>query len=737
MRKKLTLTQWQFSLNPGGNDWEAVTVPHTWNAQDGQQGGPYLRTSAVYRTSFERPREKQVYVRFDGVNSRAVVSCNGRVVGEHRGGYAAFQMELTDDLTAGENTLEVMVSNEKDDVTYPAMADYTFFGGIYRGVSLLCFDGPHFSLDHFGSLGVFVTPGMEGDVHVRAYTEGGRAISAVVTAPDGGRAAEARAACGDSLTELTLHVDRPQAWAGRRAPRLYTLHIALDEDDELDIPFGFRTVRVDANRGFLLNGERYPLHGVSRHQDRENMGWAIGEKEHREDIDLICEVGANTVRFPHYQQAEYVLDLCDRRGLVVWAEAPLNSEYLPNDQADELIERQLMEMICQQYNHPSICFWSLANEISIGGVSERLLALLNRLNDTVKRVDPSRVTVMANIGATDPQSPLWRITDAVSVNTYLGWYEGNREDYGPFLSRLHDALPDRPLGLSEYGAEAVIKWHSDHPACMDYTEEYQALTHESAWNAIAQSEWLLGSWVWNMFDFAASHRREGGAPGRNNKGLVTYDRKTKKDAFWFYKACWSDGPFVYITGKRFTRRTGSAVDVKVYSNQREVTLSNGEDEWTQTGEHVFLFRAVPFTGARMTLTARARDCRDALVLTQISEPDPAYVLPQTKIELDSRVRQWFDGLQEPEEQIVHRDGYFTMQHMMDDIVKSEEAMEAVEKYWALPLELSAPEQASRLRKGGSMPPSQIWRYVKDFLPESAYHLLDAALAQVRCGGVNP
>lgn len=732
MRTIERLASWRFTLDPEKGQWEDVTVPHTWNALDGQSGtGSYLRTEAVYETSFSRPASRTVYVRFEGANTNAAVFCNDSYVGAHRGGYSAFQFDLTPWLREGSNTLRVLVSNEKDDISYPVSADYTFFGGIYRDVYLIGFDGPHFSMECYGSCGVFVTPEIEGRVNVRTYVTGGSVLRAVILDPQGTCCCSAILPVKEELVTFDLGVSEPLLWAGRKAPHLYTLELQLDDSDALRVPFGFRTAAADAEHGFLLNGQKYTLYGVSRHQDRENMGWAIGEKEHREDIGLIMDIGATTVRLPHYQQADFVLDLCDQNGLVVWAEAPLNSEYLNSEQADDLIEAQVIAMICQLYNHPSVCFWSLANEISIGGVSDALIALLNRLEKTVKSLDPRRITVMANMGSVAPKSPLWRITDASSVNQYLGWYDGSREDYGPFLDRLHAALPDRALGISEYGAEAVIKWHSDQPRCMDYTEEYQALVHESAWSAITARPWLMGSWVWNMFDFAANHRDEGGVKGRNNKGLVTFDRKTKKDSFWFYKACWSDEPFVYITGKRFTRRAGEAVDIKVYSNQKRVTLSDGLHSWTLEGEHVFVFEQIPFSGEALTLTAEAGECRDTLTLLHVDRPDPSYVLPQEKAEVDNRVRQWFADLQKPSEAIVHREGYFSMDVLMDDIVRCPEAMAEVEQYWAGPLELAAPEQAARLRKGGSMPPAQIWRYIKKWLPEAAYDYLDAGLAKVK------
>ncbi len=423
--------------------------------------------------------------------------------------------------------------------------------------------------------------------------------------------------------------------------------------------------------------------------------------------------------------------MCDERGLVVWAETPMNAEYLPGKRADYLIEQQLLEMLYQQYNHPCVCFWSIANEISIGGTSDALMSELHRLNSIVHEKDDTRLTVMTNLGSISPQNPLWAITDVASANMYLGWYDGKREDFAAFLDRLHASLNVKPLALSEYGAEAVMHWHSDKPKIMDYTEEYQALVHESAWMAIAERQWLVGSWVWNMFDFAANHRDEGGVKGRNNKGLVTYDRKVRKDAFWFYKACWSKEPFVYITGKRFTRRSGTSVDIKVYSNEPRVELSNGNAVWVMEGHTIFVFKNVPLKAETTILTAKAGECRDTLTLKRLEAPDTSYIMPLPTTDIDARVQQWFAELREPEDEIIHREGYYTMKHTMDEIIASPEAMEAVELYWARPMEITNPSQAARLRKGGHMPPASIWRYIQKLLPHEAYGLLDMALSKVK------
>ena len=702
MRKILELKDgWEIAQHCGGA-FSPVSIPHTWNALDGQDGGgDYDRSEHVYRLHFARPEAEQVFIRFEGVNHTAAVHCNGRYVGTHRGGYSAFTMELTEALRDGVNRLAVHVSNGADAPIYPQTADFTFFGGIYRPVSLICVGRTHFDMGFYGGDGVFLTPAADGTVRFTARTCGGKQLHAAITDPQGRLAVE-----GDfSLPagDMCLRVDAPLLWDGVEAPNLYRLSLTLDDGcDYIELPFGFRSFAADPEQGFLLNGRPYPLHGVARHQDRENMGNALTDREHAEDIALIREIGANTVRLAHYQQAQYVYDLCDRYGLVVWAEIPFISQFDSRPEALRNAVDQLWELIIQSHHHPCICFWGIANEINIAGESPELYAQLEQLNTLAHQLDPSRLTAMANLGKTPVSSPLWRSSDIAGCNLYLGWYDGTYDDFGEYLDSMHAQLPDRPLAYTEYGGEAVPSWHSDAPKCLDYTEEYQALLHERAYSAMEQRPWLLATWLWTMFDFAADHREEGGCKGRNNKGLVTFDRKVKKDAFYFYKACWSKEPFVYITGHRYTRRASGCITVKVYSNLPSVTLTAGGYAKTQEGNRIFLFENVPLGAGETVLTATAKGAADSLTLERIAAPDPVYVLPQPEKQLNANVRQWFADFQPVPHVLTVKEGFYSVEDSMDTLLQSPAAWACVEKYWAAPLELSTPQQAARMRKGGAL-----------------------------------
>ncbi|MEG0110599.1 MAG: glycoside hydrolase family 2 TIM barrel-domain containing protein, partial [Oscillospiraceae bacterium] len=361
--------------------------------------------------------------------------------------------------------------------------------------------------------------------------------------------------------------------------------------DEIITAFGVREYSVDAETGFILNGKPYPLHGVSRHQDRIDMGWALTRKEHAEDAAIIKEVGANTIRLAHYQHAEEFYSICDETGFVLWAEIPFISMFIADPRARENTLSQMTELVMQKYNHPSICFWGISNEISMGGETPELLDNLKAVNAICKKLDPSRLTTMAHLTMVENESPMHSLTDVLSYNHYFGWYIGDVSENGPALDAFHKMHPTRPVGVSEYGAEANLALHSAHPHVHDYSEEYQAYYHENMLKTFAERPYLWSTHVWNMFDFAADARDEGGCKGRNNKGLVTYDRKTRKDSFYIYKAYWTKEPFVHITGRRFIDRISGKTDIKVYSNCPSVSLSvNGAEPITLEGDKVFIFK---------------------------------------------------------------------------------------------------------------------------------------------------
>lgn len=739
---------WQFIKSDGAlsgsvdvSDWQDVTLPHTWNAEDGQAQADYYRGRCWYRKTFQAPDlqgGRRAVLKFEAVGQIAEVFCNGRLLAIHKGGYSTFFVDLTDSLAPGENVIAVCADNQAEHI-YPQMADFTFFGGIYRPVTLLILEKNHFSLEKSGSDGVFVTPGTDGSVRVDAFVSGGDAVTVTLLDQLGRPVAQGSAAPQDGHAAVALTVAEPHRWQGVKDPYLYSAVVTLDESDELTIRFGFRDFFVDPELGFFLNGVSTPLRGVSRHQCREDMGIAITVKEHAEDAALILEMGANSVRLAHYQHAQPFYDLCDETGLVVWAEIPFISIFDPSPESHDNTISQMQELVVQNYNHVSICFWGIGNELGIGGESEALIANLIELNDLCHRLDPSRLTTIANIGMIQTGSQICNITDVFAFNQYLGWYAGKVEELGPWLDEQHALFSGRGMGISEYGAECVMGWHSDTPRVRDYTEEYQALVHEGSFKAISERPYLWASYVWNMFDFAAANRDEGGSKGRNNKGLVTFDRKIKKDAFFLYKAYLSDRPFVHITGRRYVQRPQEAITVKVYSNCPQVTLSvNGGPRVTQAGEKIFIFTDVPLRMGRNTLVATADDgSMDVVTLERVAEPNPAYVLPRAKEEVAENVAQWFADLIPQGDELRFPEGYCSVEDEIGYLLEIPEARAALEELLLKPLmmsrgpEMNAGDISNYLTMMKPMKVSMIYPFVSAQLPEKAYLLLNERLNKVK------
>ena len=625
------MKDWQFT-GPNGVP-TAVELPHTWNARDGQDGGnDYWRGCCTYCTRFAAPvydpAQQQVWLQFEGVNASAAVLLNGQQLCTHDGGYSIFRAEVTELLQA-ENQLTVRVDNSVNDHVYPQKADFTFYGGIYRDVSLLVVNKNHIALGHFGDTGVKITPTLKegsADIRVETLVEGSGTVTVELLD------AEGRTAAKGEGENTFLHLDAPHLWNGIKDPYLYTCVVRLLQDgkpvDEVTTKVGLRSFSVDPKKGFFLNGRPYPLHGVSRHQDHKDLGNAITREMHDEDMALIRELGANTVRLAHYQHDQYFYDLCDQYGMVVWAEIPYISEHLPNGRENTI--SQMKELIHQNYNHPSIVCWGVSNEITISTKDKADMLDNHRvLNELCHKMDSTRLTTLACYAMCGPFNPVAHITDLVSWNLYLGWYVPGLFLNDLWMDFFHLVYPNRPLGFSEYGAEGMPNLHSAHPRRGDHTEEYQAKYHEYMLKCFDRHPWLWATHVWNMFDFAADARDQGGEPGMNHKGLVTFDRKTKKDSFYLYKAWWSEENFVHICSKRFTDRTEKEIEVKVYSNQNTVALyADGKKLAEQTGEHIFRFR-VPLHG-KVELKAVAGDCIDTASFCNVAEPNPSYKLVKTK-----------------------------------------------------------------------------------------------------------
>ena len=625
------MKNWQFT-GPDGKT-TAVDLPHTWNNIDGQDGGnDYWRGTCIYKTQFTAPAfdkdTQQVWLQFEGVNASAKVTLNGVEVARHDGGYSTFRADVTA-LLADSNELIVEADNSKNDRVYPQKADFTFYGGIYRDVSLLVVSRNHIALGYLGGPGVQITPTVNGanaDIEVKTWMEGDGEVEFSIY-----DAAGAEVLTGKGR-DTTVTLEHPHLWDGVRDPYLYTCAVRLvlngEIQDEVRQRFGVRSFSVDPKRGFFLNGRPYPLHGVSRHQDRKGLGNAITREMHDEDMQLIKELGANTIRLAHYQHDQYFYDLCDEAGMVVWAEIPYISEHMPNGRENTI--SQMKELIVQNYNHACIVCWGVSNEITISTKDNRDMRDNHHvLNDLCHEMDKTRLTTLACYAMCGPFNPVAHITDLVSWNLYLGWYVPGLFLNDLWMDFFHLCYPNRALGFSEYGAEGMPNLHSSHPRRGDHTEEYQAIYHEYMLRCFDRHKWLWATHVWNMYDFAADARDQGGEPGMNHKGLVTFDRKTKKDSFYIYKAWWSDEPFVHICSKRYADRTENEIEVKVYSNQKQVSLYvNGEKLAEQEGEHVFKFR-VKLNG-ETKVQAVAGDSIDDAVFRKVDAPNPYYKLTKKK-----------------------------------------------------------------------------------------------------------
>ena len=626
MRHIINLNQqWEFTDLDGVKS--VLDLPHTWNNIDGQDGGnDYRRGTCLYEKQFSKPdfdiEKQRVYLEFHGVNASAKVELNGKTVMTHDGGYSTFRSDITA-LLEKENTMKVWVDNGVNDRVYPQKADFTFYGGIYRDVDLLIVNRNHFDLDYFGGNGIQITAKpvegyKKGEVTIKTFTNCTEAVTVSI------RDAEGREVCSGTGLEVHATIENVRLWNGLDDPYLYTAVATLASGDEVSSRFGVRDFHYHAKTGFYLNGRSYPLRGVSRHQDRKGLGNAISKKEHLEDMDLICEVGANTIRLAHYQHDQYFYDLCDERGMVVWAEIPYISEHMPNGRANTI--SQMKELIVQNYNHASIVCWGVSNEITISTKDKKdMLDNHRELNDLCHKMDPTRFTTLACYAMCGPFNPVAHITDTVSWNLYLGWYVPGLFLNDLWMDFFHKVYPDRCLGYSEYGCEGMPNLHSSHPHRGDHSEEYQAIYHEYMLKCFERHPWMWATHVWNMFDFAADARNQGGEPGMNHKGLITFDRKTKKDSFYLYKAYWSKKPFVHICSKRYEDRTEDSITVKVYSNQNEVSLFvNGDKIETKHGEHIFVF-TVPMR-AEVQVKATAGETSDDAVFCKVSKPNPNYVL---------------------------------------------------------------------------------------------------------------
>lgn len=624
MKKILFNEGWQFTFP--GKEPQKVDLPHTWNGLDGQDGGAdYKRCACTYRKKFKTPslaEGESCYILFNGVNSEATVSLNGEEICRHEGGYSAFGADITA-LLKNENELTVTADNTPNDRVYPQFADFTFYGGIYRDVFLCIVPENGFVFGECFSHPLKISTGVDGKngiINVNCAVRAKGDYTVKIAVYDGDKKVAEGEACKD------IEVPDVHLWNGVKDPHLYKVEATLisggAECDTASAETGFRTFSVDPKKGFFLNGKSFPLRGVCRHQDRPDKGNAISKADHDEDMKLICEIGANTIRLAHYQHDDYFYELCDKYGMVVWAEVPYISKHMTG--ADDNVKQQMRELILQQYNHPSICFWGVSNEITMKKTDNKdMLKTHRELNDLCHELDPSRLTTLACFAMCGFNNKSAHITDVVSWNLYLGWYVPGMFLNDIWVKIFHMLHPKRCLGYSEYGAEGMPNLHAAKPKRFDNTEEYQAIYHEYMLKFFERTPYLWGTHVWNMFDFAADGRDQGGDPGKNHKGLVTFDRQTKKDSFYLYKAYWSQEPVLHLCGKRYINRAENKTSVTVYSNVGKVSVyNNGKLVATSKGEKVFKCKVK--LDKKNEITVKSGDYSDSMVALKVDKPDPSY-----------------------------------------------------------------------------------------------------------------
>lgn len=658
-------SDWLFSKN--NNNFDLINLPHTWNAIDGTDGkNDYYRGKCYYKKKIilkDKLNNKEVFLEFKGANHSAEVYFNGEFVGHHDGGYSTFRFRITD-LLKEENELCVNVTNEINDRVYPQQADFTFYGGIYRDVNLLIVPKSHICLSYFGGNGIKVTPTLNQNmcnVLVEAYVTNGEDMDITFTLLD--ESVSKKVKNGYACHSFVLN--NPHLWNGVEDPYLYKVLVSL-KDDLVEQSFGVRKYEFDPNNGFILNDKKYLLRGVAKHQDKAQKGSAISKEDMEEDIKIILDMGATAVRLAHYQHDQYFYDLCDKVGLIVWAEIPYISEHLANGFENTL--SQMKELVVQNYNHPSIVCWGLSNEICISN-DENEDRYINhiKLNTLCHSLDSTRKTAMAHIGAFNcDTNKLFNIPDIHGINIYYGWYEKKVSDCKEYFDSRHLKHPNACFGITEYGADCNPKYCGLDPERGDYSENYQAYYHEQMLEIIEERPYLWGTFIWNMFDFGADGRNEGGKSGQNQKGLVTFDRKYKKDAYYLYKCHWNKDPMVHICNKNYINRVEERTKIIVYSNCSEVSLYI-DDKLFETKKGKYKYEFDFKISRNHIITARAKGLKDSFEIKKVNEPDSNYKLD------NKTIINWLGFIDK------EKSGYFTLNSKVKDILNNEKGKEYVLK----------------------------------------------------------
>jgi beta-galactosidase len=603
------------TLPVDNENWESISIPHSYNNLDGQDGGSYYYRGIVwYKKSFIPTKEasgKRAFLKFHAINRYAEVYLNNELVGKHTGGYSAFTLDITQQLKLNQqNLISVKVSNSDTILSPPLEADFTFYGGITRKVELMYTNAVHINLLSFGSSGVYITQThvtnakaeLELKTNMRNDLDKAENIKIIYSIIDA-NGKMVKEVTSNSLLQknetkdiiTSTSIEHPHLWEGISNPYLYSVNVKVYSNgvliDQVNQPLGIRYFAIDKDRGFYLNGKLYPLHGVAMHEEMQEKGSALTDEDRKTDLDILKELGCNYIRLSHYQHGNYTYEYCDSNGILVWTEIPLVNKIDNSKIFSDNTHQQMIELIRQNYNHPSVIIWGLSNEITFKPGPDPY-KLIEQLHQLAKKEDGTRLTANA---AMHSDAPLNFISDVYSCNVYKGWYIDRYQDFGPWADKQHHQFPEKALGISEYGAGGNPNqheaWDPKEPVHNGpwHPEEYQTLFHEEHWKQMVKRPYLWSTSIWVAFDFASDTRNEGGQLGINDKGLVTRDRKLKKDAYYFYKANWTKDPIVYIVSRRFSERKDSLFTAKVYSNCDSVQLIINNQKLNSTLSNVSIF----------------------------------------------------------------------------------------------------------------------------------------------------
>lgn len=677
---------WQFtkvnsmSMDTSLEESEIVDLPHTWYSND-----DYYRGMAKYsKKLLINDNWKNVFIDVEAADQHAYVFVDNVLLTEHKGGYSAFRCQIPEEIYKGKKELEVSiyVTNALDETISPLVGDFTIFGGLYRGVNILYTEhDSYFDPCYYGTDGVIVRTSLNEDyglvdIELHTKTKQEDRLETIIKAADG-------TIIYSYVCEIREHIQaqikNPILWNGKKNPYLYTVITRLYSGgelvDEKITKTGFRRVEIDSNNGLFLNNEHIRINGVSKHQDVGEKYSAVVNDDILNDFSLIDEIGANSIRLSHYQHSSFTYECADNKGYLIWAEIPM----LKMTQNEELLDNareQLKELILQNIHHPSIYCWGIQNEIGMFRDAPYMYEELIKSKELVKSLDSQRLVSAANLYTVKFKSKLNETTDMIGYNVYFGWYYGKMQDYSKYLDKFHEARPNLAIGMSEYGVDCNIGLHSSNPQVKDYSEEYQALYHENVYKIFETKPYLWGSYVWNMFDFSSAIRQEGGLDKVNGKGLVTADRKIKKDAFYYYKAKWSKEKFVHICSKRFVNRLEDTIDIKVFTNCETATLLlNGREyiEASNNGNATIIFENIRLESQVNDITVISGDCSDSASFVKVKEEDKSYRLEAEAA--GTSVKNWF--LKDDD---LTKEGFYSIKDTVNDLIENKATYEILKKY---------------------------------------------------------